>query len=460
MPQSNTGRSFSPEQRRQPADFPIANLLSAQEVEEAVTAEGYIYRDRLFAPFITIWVLCGQVLDSDHSCRQAVLRLAAWLKANGQAVCSTCTGAYCKARQRLPEGIMARLARSVGQKVERQSPASWLWHRLRVLLADGSTLTMADSKANQKKYPQSRSQKKGLGFPIMRICIIFSLSTGVVLDAAFNPYRGKGTGETAMLRSMMASLGAGDLLLGDRYYANYWIIAIAQLLHVEVVFRQHQLRKVDFRKGQRLGKDDHIITWEKPQRPKWMFVVLYGLLPDTLTLRETRLRIAKNKRRTKVIVVVTTLLDARRYPKADLHELYRQRWQAELNLRSLKAQMQMGILRCKSPDMVHKEIWAHFLVYNLVRKAMAQAAEKHKLRTWQISFKGALQALNAFGGFWPMSRLPDPDGYYDLFLDVIAQHRVGNRPDRTEPRRVKRRAKPYPLLNKPRDQARAEELAA
>jgi hypothetical protein len=243
--------------------------------------------------------------------------------------------------------------------------------------------------------------------------------------------------------------------LGDRFYANYWIIALALSLGIQVVFRQHQLRKVDFRRGRRLGPDDHVITWTKPQRPKWMAKLLYKMVSASLTLREVRLRIPKGKNRTKNIVIVSTLLDAGRYPKGELQALYRRRWQAELHLRSLKTTMQMDILRCKTPDLVRKEIWAHFLVYNLIRTAIAQAAAAQDRKPWQISFKGALQALEAWGGFWPAAPAADPDAHYDHLLTVLAEHPVDQRPDRLEPRAVKRRPKGYPRLNEPRAQARA-----
>jgi putative transposase len=440
---------------RRSADFPISRLLSADEVDAAVAAEGYSFRDRLYTPLITIWIFLGQVLDQDQSCRQAVLRFAAWLAACGRTVCSTVTGGYCRARQRLPEGVLARLTRQSGRNVEDQSPHEWRWFKRCVRTADGTTVSMPDTAANQKAYPQIRRQKRGVGFPIMRIVVIFSLAVGTVLEAAYSPYRGKETGETALLRSLLYNLKPGDLLLGDRFYANYWIIALAQALSIDVVFRQHQLRKVDFRRGRRLGKDDHLITWEKPQRPRWMTKAYYAALPATLTLREVRLRIPKGKKRTRDLVVVSTLLNAGCYAKGELQALYRLRWQAELHLRSLKTVMQMDILRCQTPAMVRKEIWAHFLVYNLLRKALAQAAESHQLKPWQLSFKGTLQALSAFGGFWPCARPPDPDAYYDALLQVIAEHRVGDRPDRAEPRAKKRRPKPYPLLNESRAKAKA-----
>ncbi len=444
------------QQLQRSADFPITRLLPVAVVDEALAAEGCSWRERFFTPVITLWIFLGQVLDPDPSCQQAVFRFVAWLSANGRALCSSLTGAYCRARQRLLEGVLARLVRRTGADVETTSPREWHWHGRRVRICDGATVSMPATPANQRAYPHSRTQKRGVGFPILRIVVIFSLSVGTVLDAAFSPYKGKETGETALLRSLLTSrLTRGDLLLADRGFANYWIIAMASVLGIDVVFRQHQLRKVDFRRGQRLGKDDHLITWAKPRRPAWMTKTLYATLPATLTLREVRLRIPKGKKRTKDIVVVSTLLDAGRYAKGELQALYRLRWQAELHLRSLKTILQMDILRCKTPAMVRKEIWAHFLVYNLIRSAMAQAAVNHQKKPWQISFTGSLQALRAFGGFWPAARAVDPDAFYDDFLRALAEHRVGHRPDRMEPRARKRRPKHYPLLNEPRHQAKA-----
>jgi hypothetical protein len=437
------------------SQFPITNLLSVADVDEALAAEGCSFRERIFTPVITLWIFLGQVLDPDHSCRQAVLRFVAWLSAHGRKPCSSETGAYCRARQRLPEGVLRRLVRAKGGQLAEHSPRPWRWFGRDVKIADGTTVSGPDTGPNQKAYPQPRTQKPGLGFPILRLLVIFSLSVGTVLDAAVNPYVGKETGETGMLRTLMYSLKRGDLLLGDRYFANYWIIALATLLGIDVVFRQHQHRKVDFRKGRRLGQNDHRITWTKPKRPKWMSQEFFASLPATLTLREVRVRIPKGKNRTRAIVVVTTLLDAGRYKKGEIETLYQRRWQAELQLRSLKTTLQMDILRCKTPAMLRKEIWAHLLIYNLIRIAMAEAAQSQPCQPWQISFKGALQALLAFGGFWPTGQLADPEAYYLDMLQALAEHRVGHRPDRVEPRAKKRRPKPLPLLTEPRQQVRA-----
>jgi hypothetical protein len=419
--------------------LPITNLLSATEVDEALAAAGCSFRERLFSPVITLWIFLGQVLDADHSCRQAVLRFVSWLSTHGRRICSSVSGAYCRARQRLPEGALQHLVRSKGSQVLQHSPGAWRWFGRTVKVADGTTVSGPDTPANQRAYPQPRTQRPGLGFPIMRVVVIFSLAVGTVLEAAFNPYVGKETGETGMLRELMYSLQRGDVLLGDRYFANYWIIALAKLLGIDIVFRQHQRRRVDYRTGRRLGRYDHVIVWTKPKRPKWMTQSLYDSLADTLTLRELRVQVPKGKNRTRQLDVVTTLLDAGHYTKGELASLYQRRWQAELHLRSLKTSMQMDILRCKTPAMLRKELWAHFLVYNLIRLAMAQAAQGQACQPGQLSFKGALQALVAFGGFWPAGPAADPDTHYRNLLHVIAEHPVGYRPDRVEPRAKKRR---------------------
>jgi hypothetical protein len=452
--QSNRQQAHLQQLARRPG-LPFAEVLSAEQIEAALPPEACGWRDRLYTPAITLWIFLSQILDEDHSCRQAVARFLAWLVARGKPACSAKTGAYCAARQRLPEVTLSQLTQQSGRRLEEQSPRAWHWHKRRARLVDGSTVSMPDTKANQLAYPQARTQKPGLGFPIMRIVVVFSLAVGTVLETALNPYKGKETGETAMLWALLDKSQPGDLLVGDRCYATYWLIAKALRLGCDVVFRQHQMRGVDFRSGRRLGKDDHVITWQKPARPDWMDRATWASMPATLTVREIRLRVPKGKFRVKDIVVVTTLLDAARYAKSEIEALYRRRWEAEIHLRALKQTLQMDILRCKTPAMVCKELWAHLLIYNLIRALMARAAEAHDLQPWQISFKGTLQTLNAFGGVLPTVAVLDLEAYDEAFLKAVAGHRVGNRPDRYEPRKIKRRPKPHDLLTRPRHQEKA-----
>jgi hypothetical protein len=439
---------------RQPG-LPFADLLPATQVEAALPSDLSNWRQRLYTPVLTLWIFLSQILDEDHSCRQAVARFLAWLVSQGRPPCSARTGAYCQARKRLPEAALAQLTRQTGSNLQTQSPSGWRWHRRQARLVDGTTLSMPDTKANQQAYPQPRTQKPGLGFPILRVVVVFSLAVGTVLDAALNPYKGKETGETALLWALLDQCPAGEVLVGDRYFATYWLLAKAQQRGCDSVFRQHQKRKVDFRSGRRLGRDDHLITWHKPKRPAWMSADVWAALPDTLALRELRLRIPKGKSRTRTLVIVTTLLDASRYPKSEIQALYRRRWEAEIHMRAVKQTLQMDILRCKTPALVRKELWAHLLIYNLIRTVMARAAQAHQLEPGQLSFKGALQTLNAFGGVLPLAGAADTEAAYQAFLEAVASHRVGQRPDRYEPRKVKRRAKPIGWLTVPREEARA-----
>jgi hypothetical protein len=439
--------------------LPFAEVLSTTQVEAVLSECQVRFRERIFSPLITVSTFLSQVLDPEHCMRQAVARLIAYRAAAGLPSCSPDTRAYSKARQRLPEAVWAQLTRRTGRDIMLDAPAHWCWYGRNVLVVDGSTLSMPDTPANQLDYPQPASQKPGLGFPVVRIVALFSLAVGTVLDVAMGPYKGKQTGETALFRTLHHHLADGDVLLADRYFCGYFHIALVQERGADVVIRMHQLRHLDFRRGRQLGAGDHIVQWRKPtQRPDWMDEATYARLPETLTMRELRIRVPGKKGRSRTIVVATTLLDADEYPKHAIAALYRQRWHAELDLRSLKTFLQMDVLRCQTPAMVRKEIWVHLLAYNLIRKVMAQAAQEHDLSPRRISFKGTLQTLNAFSDRLRTCAAKDLEPMCRLLLAAVAQHRVGNRPDRVEPRAKKRRAKPYRLLNKPRHQARKAEI--
>ena len=307
---------------------------------------------------------------------------------------------------------------------------------------------MPDTPENQAAYPQMKAQAPGCGFPIARILVVFSLSVGTVLEAAIGKYKGKQTGENSLFRQLYHVLDEGDIILADRYFSGWCDIALPWQRGIDVVIRKHQLRHTDFREGQRLGKDDHLISWSKPQRPKWMSAQQYAELPQELTLREVRIRVVHKGFRTKTIVVVTTLLDAERYPAEEIALLYRRRWQAELHLRSIKAVLQMDHLRCKTPHRVHNEFYMHLVGYNLLRGVVALAAYESGKSPWEISFKGALQTLSQFLPLL-LARVAT-EAWCQALLTAVATHAIGNRPGRFEPRRLKRRQKPYGLLQKHR----------
>ena len=316
-------------------------------------------------------------------------------------------------------------------------------------VVDGTTVTMPDTPANQAEYPQLEVQKPGCGFPIARLLVMFSLSMGTVLGAAIGKYSGKLSGENSLFRSLHDLLCTGDVVLADRYFSGWFDIALLWQRGVDVVVRKHQLRKTDFRTGRSVGRDDHLICWEKPARPNWMSHEVYASLPLKLALREVRVRVTQRGFRTKTVLVVTTLVDVSQFSNADLAQLYRLRWQAELELRNLKIVLQMDHLRCKKPHRVRNEIYMHLLSYNLLRRIMAVAALERGVHPSQISFKGTLQTLS---NFLPLlASCGAIDAGCAALIACVGAHRVGDRPDRYEPRRVKRRPKKYKFFRESRE---------
>jgi hypothetical protein len=401
-----------------------------------------------------LWTFLSQVLSPDHSCREAVARLRAFLTQDGQATCSPYTGGYCKARQRLPESVCARLAKEVGQQLHAQARDSTILNGRPVKLVDGTTVSMPDTPANQAEYPQLKAQKPGLGFPLARLVGLLSLASGAVLDVALAPYAGKNTGEPTLFRQLWRSLFVGDVVVGDRYFASYWDLALLAACGGDSVYRQHQLRLTQDQRVQRLGDGDYLLKLPKPPRPEWMDAASYARVPTEIRVREVTLRIRVRGFRARELTLVTTLCDATRVTLDELGRVYRTRWQAELDLRTIKVTMQMEVLRCKTPAMVRKEIWMHLLAYNLIRTMMAEAAARHSLRSREVSFKGAWQTLSAYR---PLVEQASPSFLADLYaqvLDAIASHRVGDRPDRYEPRAIKRRPKSQALLMVPRHEAK------
>jgi hypothetical protein len=441
--------------------FPFTDVLSPERVQSVLAEEGITFRDTMFTPLVTLWTFLGQVFSPDHSCRDAVARLIAFLVGQGKRPCSADTGAYCTARQRLPEQLVARLVRDSGDALHASVRTDSLRIAGRpVYVVDGTTVSMPDTTANQKEYPQADTQEPDLGFPIARLVALFSLVSGAVLDMALGPYQGKETGETSLFRQLIGRLQPNSVLLGDRYFCNYWTIGMLINADVNSVFRLHQRRPADFRRGRFVGPEDRMVMWKRPSRPDWMTVKEYEDMPDELGIRLVRVRVRQRGFRVRELVVATTLLDPLEAPADELALLYRARWQAELNLRSLKTTLDMDVLRCKTPSMVRKEIWMHLLVYNLVRDLMAQAAQRVGRQPHEVSFKGALQTLNRFQELLaviPKDRWPT---LFDELLRAVGTHRVGHRPDRYEPRAVKRRPQPIALLTVPRDVARKRLLHA
>lgn len=438
--------------------LPFADILPAEQVRQACRDEGIDFgatTRSVYNPAVVLWAFLAQVLGTDKSCRAATLRVLVLVLALERGPCSTDTGMYCRARAKLPAALLRRLTYAVADELEQAVPEHWLWKGLHIHLVDGATVTAPDTPENQAAYPQPPTQQPGLGFPLIRLVVLLSLATALVSGLAIGPYEGKETGETALLRTLLDRLQPGSVVLADRYYCSYFMVALLRQRGVDVVFRLHQRRDVDFRRGRRLGRDDHVVVWHRPQRPEWMDEATYAAMPATLTVREIRTQVAVPGFRVRELVVVTTLLDAATYSQEEITDLYQERWHVELDIRAIKSTLKMDILRCLTPFMLEKEIWATFLGYNLVRKVSCQAALLANKHPRQISFTATLQAVRAG---WENSTHAGASARRSVgvaLLAALGKEEVGDRPNRCEPRAVKRRPKPQPLLRVPRAQARA-----
>jgi len=423
------------------------NLLNTPDLSLMLGESLPKHRKRLYPPLATLSMFLTQTLNPDSSCQNIVNIAAIDRTGAGLPPGSILTGGYCRARQRLPIKMVSSLVYKTGQLTDTMVPKQWRWHGKRVHLVDGTTLTMPDTKENQAVYPQQSGQKTGLGFPICRVVGVICLSSGTILNAAIGPYKGKGGSEHALLRQLLATFNEGDLVLGDALYGSYFLLCALLRLGVDMVFEQLGARKstIDFKKGERLGTNDHLIQLIKPKRqPEWMTKEEYEQYPDSLCIREVKVA---GK------VLITNQIFPECVSKADLKELYKQRWNIEVDLRNIKNTMGMGVLRCKTPAMNEKEIWIYFLAYNLIRLLMVQAALYTQLLPRQLSFKHSMQLWLAFSN---QRHSSDPATIKTNLLALIAQRKIGNRPGRAEPRAVKRRPKPFPLLMQIRAAAQKE----
>jgi hypothetical protein len=442
----------SKNQQKQVADhvratdcYGFFNLLTSPEILDVVEAQLPEHRERLYPPTLTLSLFITQALSSDSSCQNAVDAYVVSRVFNGLGPCSTGTGAYCKARKNLPLGLVSNLAKQTGRMIVERTPAAWNWRGRRIKLVDGTTVTMPDTPENQAAYPQQSGQKPGLGFPIARLVGLICLGSGALLDAAMGPCKGKGSGEHGLFRQLLDTLERGDVVLADRYYCSYWLISLLMDKGVDIVFGQNGVRITDFKKGLRLGANDHVVEWKRPREClSWMSKEQHKQFPRILEIRETQVA---DK------VLVSTFLSPQDTPKDELSEVYKLRWHIELDLRNIKETLGMGILHCLTPQMNEKEVWVFFLAYNLIRLLVCEAAVQAGVFPRQISFKHTLQVWVAWGRY--SCNVTEGD-HINLLFVLIAERRVGNRPRRVEPRAVKRRPKPYPRPIIPRTQARDE----
>jgi hypothetical protein len=407
-------------------------------------------RDRLFSPLVTFWAFLSQVLNPQSACRDAVRKAQAWCSLGRRLPISSNTSAYCQARGRLSDQTLEAIHRQTAQRLECNVPTQSLWLGRRVKIVDGTCCSLPDTAQNQQVYPQSGSQKPGCGFPMMKLVGLFCLASGAFLEVV------RGTllmHESQLFRQLWPHLNPSEILLADRGFCSFFSISSLRQRGVDSVMRLHQRRRVDFRRGKRLAKDDILLNWTKPaDRPATLSAEDFNALPDSLSVRQIRLQPKIKGFRVHRIILVTTLLDPKAFPAQALGELYFQRWSVELHFREIKTLLGLDILRCLSPQMVHKELLLHLIAYNLIRCLMQHAAIAHQVDLSRISFKGTLDTLHHFAdairaaGASPKQQAR----LYREMLRLIALDQLPIRPQRSEPRAKKRRPNNYQLLTKPR----------
>jgi hypothetical protein len=434
----------------------FTEFLSARDILDAAAAKNYHWRERIWTPIQTLWAFLVQVLDPDCPCREAVAQILAEQAACGQQVtASPDPSAYCQGRQRLPLSLFKSVLRQVGQRLQAKVGSAYYWCGRRVWIVDGSTCSMPDTASLQQSFGQPDGQKPGCGFPVARVVAMFCWATGAVLDVAIGAYR---SSELNLWHQLWGQLHTGDIVLGDRFFCAYSYLAELLQKGCDGVFRLHgaRSRTVDFRQGKRLGKDDRLVTWYRPKIcPRGLSAERFASLPETLTVRLLRFHTSVPGFRDETIIVATTLLDPKLYPFEQIAGLYRDRWIVELRLRDIKTTLGMDILRGKSAEVVRKEIYMHLLVYNLIRVLMWQASETHHRPLHRLSFAGTLQRVNVILPYlWLFSGTKKAVVLYQYLLSWIARDKLPFRPNRIEPRAVKRRPKEYALSNKPRSEMR------
>ena len=422
-------------------DISLTTILESEKFQLIISGCRE-FRDRIYTPLVTLLIFIKQVLYPDKSCKRAVVNfISEQLGEGNEKEISVNTGPYCKARKRLPKGIARELVNETGNAAIKGAPKGWKIYGREVKAVDGTTAKMADTEANQQAYPQHGNQNKGAGFPIARLLIVVSLTVGTVVDYAIGAHKGKGTGEQSLFRSVNSCVEKNDILLGDRYYPSFFVMAWLNKIGADGIFRGQSQRCYDFRKGEKFGRKDHIVGWKLPRKPSWMSQEEYNTYPDEMRVREFKVN---------GVIYVTTFLNSKKYNKRELAKAYELRWHIEINIDSIKTVMNMDMLSCKTPEMVMKEIGIHFVAYNIIRILIAEACQKNAENPRSISFKGTIQILNSFMPYFQKLNVEKNNILYRRMLSLIVKNKIGVRPGRVEPRKIKQRRKPFKTLNRPR----------
>jgi hypothetical protein len=415
--------------------------------------EGSHSRDRHWNLHLTFWTFLWQVAQAGASCREAIRQAQALCRLQGRRAPPDQNSPFCQARAALPLEPLQQIHDDLVAQADETIATKDLWWGRRVTVVDACTVTAPDTPANQKKYPQQSAQKPGCGFPLLRIVAFLSLATGLLTAWATGPWR---ESEMALLQTLWENLRAGQVLLGDRGFCSWGLLAKCLEHQVDAVFRVRGSRRKDFRYGKRLSRDERLVQWKKPKQRAWTLTAKqWAALPQVLTLRLVRCRMERQGFRTQKVILVTTLLDSVEFPPAALSQLYYRRWAMELTLRNLKITLQMDHLSCKTPENLEREIRLHFLVHNLVRRLMLEAARRHAVPLERVSFAGSLAAARRYSEALLQTKSPGRRRQLraELFR-VLAGDLVPERPGRREPRAVKRRPKPYPRRMCPRHKFR------
>ena len=439
--------------------LPFASVLDHDMIERVFREEEALFgQDDIYSTPIVLWAFLAQMLRDGKgvACASAVADITAYLLQRGQRPPSGNPGDYCRARAKLKLGPLQRLVRESAGQLEQGVEGAWLWKGRHAKLVDGFTFTMPDTPENQEAFPQIAEQPPGVGFPIARACVVLSLATACVCDLAVGPCEGKETSESALLRGLLETFDKDDVVVFDRFYCSFLMLALLSLRGIHVCARLHHRRPIDFRRGRRLGPGDHLITWKRPKKPAWMSPEQYDQIPETLTLREVQFQVTVPGCRVETLTVVTTLTDPTVYSREDIADLYGCRWNAELDIRAIKQTLHLDHVRCKTPDMVRRELWVTLLAYNLIRKVIATAAALHRKQPRQLGFTLACQSLLASWMLLATGACRDAHALYTMMLARIAANEVANRPGRIEPRVLKRRRHRYPLMQRPRAELQAE----
>lgn len=439
--------------------------LDEATIDDACRAVGHRWRDCYWRPAVVVVTFLRQVLHG-CSCRQAVASTVmdslagdAGVGPAGDGWVSGDPSAYSQARQKLPASVLRELNRRLinGLQCDDDGHNARRWRGRRVRVVDGSSVSLCDAPPLQEAYPQPPQQRVGCGFPIVRLVALFCWSSGALLELASSSRQ---IGELRLFRTLFDCLTSGDVVLGDRLFCSYYDIAALLRRGVDSVFRLHASRSVDLRRARRIGRNDHVVTWRRPRNvATGVAAKEWATMPETLSVRLVRTTVTTPGFRSRKIDVVTTLLDAKAYPADDIADLYRRRWRAEVNLLSFKTTLGLEVLRCRSVAMIQKELRVGQLAYNMIRLLMLEAAKRHGADLDALSFAGAQQRALALMSYWNRCATQGQRRQMiDRLLEWIAADRLPTRPNRIEPRCVKRRPKPYPYLFEPRAEARIRAL--